>query len=395
MVYRRLSAHYVFPLNEPPIRHAIINLDESGQIIDIERPQETLREQAKVEFYNGILVPGFVNAHCHLELSYLKGLVDQHTTLPGFLKQLTAKRQQWQNMNKMQAIEQANRQMQTEGIVAVGDIANTADTITVKKQSPIYYHSFVELFDIGKPTDLIIQDGLKLLEQYRKMQLPVSLTPHAPYTVSEVLFRFIADYNKQGKSIVSLHNQETAGENSWSRQKEGPIREMYEAMNTDYSSQKANGKNSLANSLAYFSENQHLLLVHNTFSQLEDIALAEAHSALYWVLCPKANLYIENRLPDVELFVDQDLKLCLGTDSLAANNCLSILDEMKTLQEHFPKLPLGQILQWACYNGAHALQIDDQYGSLEVGKRPGINLINHFDFNSGRLTEQSTVKRLV
>jgi len=144
-------------------------------------------------------------------------------------------------------------------------------------------------------------------------------------------------------------------------------------------------------------ENQ-LLLVHNTFTKKEDLdELKKLRTAenTFFVLCPNSNLYIENQLPPVSLFRDENLNICLGTDSLASNHELSVLAEMITLQMYFPEIKLEEFIEWATINGAKALQIEDIYGSFEVGKKPGVNLISGIDFKTMKLTEKSKVKRLI
>jgi aminodeoxyfutalosine deaminase len=141
-----------------------------------------------------------------------------------------------------------------------------------------------------------------------------------------------------------------------------------------------------------------LLLVHNTFTKKEDLEeLKKIHSAenTFLVLCPNSNLYIENQLPPVSLFREEELNICLGTDSLASNHELSVLSELITLQLYFPELKLFDLLQWATLNGAKALQVDDTFGSFEAGKKPGVNLISGIDFKMMKLTKQSKVKRLI
>jgi cytosine/adenosine deaminase-related metal-dependent hydrolase len=113
--------------------------------------------------------------------------------------------------------------------------------------------------------------------------------------------------------------------------------------------------------------------VHNTFTREADILFAEASPhRVFWCLCPNANAYIENCMPPVDLLLKHRAKIVLGTDSLASNHQLSILEEIKTLQVHFPDLLLEEILSWATSNGAGALDCQDQFGSFEAGKYPGI-----------------------
>jgi cytosine/adenosine deaminase-related metal-dependent hydrolase len=122
---------------------------------------------------------------------------------------------------------------------------------------------------------------------------------------------------------------------------------------------------------------KNIILVHNTYTTEADLHSSSNHqitksSNLFWCFCPNANLYIEDRLPDVKMFIDNNATIVLGTDSLASNWSLSILDEMKTISKNFPSVKIEQLLQWATSNGAKALQIEDQFGSFEKDKRPGV-----------------------
>jgi cytosine/adenosine deaminase-related metal-dependent hydrolase len=105
---------------------------------------------------------------------------------------------------------------------------------------------------------------------------------------------------------------------------------------------------------------------------------------LYWCLCPNANQYISRQLPDIDLLIKHDCEIVLGTDSLASNYQLSILEEMKMIQQHFPHIELKTMLQWATSKGAKALQMDSLLGSFEKGKKPGIIVL-----------EKNTVKKIL
>ena len=121
---------------------------------------------------------------------------------------------------------------------------------------------------------------------------------------------------------------------------------------------------------------RNLILVHNTFTSASDIQWAEYYSKqLYWCFCPNANLYIENKLPDYKLFLDAKVKIVIGTDSLASNAGLSILDELKTISKHCPQISFEELLTWATKNGAEALQFSD-FGTFEKNKIPGVNLLS-------------------
>jgi len=393
---RKISAHYVFPISSEPIKNGIIELDESGVIINIINPGKEIKEIAGVEFYSGILVPGFVNAHCHIELSHLKGVVVEETGLHNFITQISRVRIADEE-TILKAINKADLEMKKNGIVAVGDISNKNHSIEIKKDSTIHYHTFIELFSLNPDkAKTVFESGKKLEKELRNNDLSCSIVPHTPYSVSKKLFQYIFNNATKNTNPVSMHNQESVSENELFINKTGSIFRSLSNMGVDFSHFKPTGKNSLESVIRNFKKENKCLLVHNTFSCAHDIAIAnEYFDEVYWVFCSNANLYIENRLPDIPLFHKLKQKCTIGTDSLASNHQLSVLDELKTIQANFPQIPLAEILKWATLNGAEALNLSDKIGSFEIGKKPGINLISHINFEKMQLKPESKVKVLV
>jgi cytosine/adenosine deaminase-related metal-dependent hydrolase len=130
--------------------------------------------------------------------------------------------------------------------------------------------------------------------------------------------------------------------------------------------------------LPHLNPTKNLLLVHNTFTKKEDIVWAEKfHQELYWCLCPNANLYIENIVPKLSDFLSQNCKMVIGTDSLASNHSLSIVNEMNTLLRNFNWVKMADILKWATYNGAESLGIQDKFGGFIKGKNSGLNHLSY------------------
>jgi cytosine/adenosine deaminase-related metal-dependent hydrolase len=204
--------------------------------------------------------------------------------------------------------------------------------------------------------------------------LAASVVPHAPYSVSPQLFALINEAAEKEDALISIHNQETTNENDFFQDKSGGFLALYKFLGLDIDFFKPTGKTSLQSWLPFIKK-QKTLLVHNTVSSKADIIFAkQSHQDLYWCLCPQANLYIENSLPDIDLLIDEEVKITLGTDSLASNKQLNILSEMKTLQQH-KNVSFEKLLQWATINGAEFLGLTSLFGSIEVGKRPGLNLI--------------------
>jgi len=279
------------------------------------------------------------------------------------------------------------------GIVAVGDIANSNHTVAIKANSKLYYHSFIETFGfLPERADEVFSKALALRDEFKPQSC--SVTAHAPYSVSKDLFKLLKRYCDTDKNLLSIHNQECEDENKFYRYKLGAFIDLYTHFGMDISYFKPQARNSLQSVIPLLTNKQDILMVHNTCTNLKDIYFIKRFDRkIHWCFCPNANLYIENLLPKVELFLGQGFNLTLGTDSLASNTKLCILSEMQTLQQNFPALSTAKLVEWGTINGARYLGIDKDKGTLEPGKTPGLNLIT--GVNGLSLTPESKVSRLV
>ncbi len=389
---RTFTADWVFPVSSPPIKNGVVAVDDKGVIVEVAEGKG--QGSGKVEKFEGIITPGFVNAHCHLELSHLKGQVSERKGLTGFISELVPKRDTFSMERIKKTIENAEAEMIRNGIVAVGDISNTDHSFEQKGKKNLLYHTFIEVFDLSedKAKEKFLEG--KLLST-KLDKLPHSIVPHAPYTVSGKLMEQI-DSLKQ--SVISIHNQETTSENELFESGTGPLAELMQKFGVDVDVKKRE-KNSLLFTLARTMETARVLLVHNTYTSKQDIEFIKQYSGVdsaevSLCLCPNANLYIENRLPDILLFIKEGMKICLGTDSYASNWNLSILEEMKTISKHFPQIPFETLLQWATKNGAEVLGFD-QLGMIEKGKKPGLNLISGIDLQKGMISSDALIRKVV
>ncbi|MCB2196837.1 MAG: amidohydrolase family protein [Bacteroidetes bacterium] len=390
---RRISANYIFPVSSAPLKNGIIEINELGVIHNIIDTKGALSESRNLEFYNGVIIPGFVNAHCHLELSYLKNKITPQEGLPDFLTNVVKQRGVMRNEFVMENISKHDALMKQRGIVAVADISNTNNTLRVKARSKIYYHTFVETIGLSNAQE-IFQKQKTIYDEFIQNGLKTSITPHAPYSVSEELFLKIKKHSEKYNSVISIHNQESKDENAMFLSKSGDLVKALTSLGVDLSSWYPSGKKSVASVINWLPKENNILFVHNTYSTQEDIDIIHKNlSSPYWCLCPMSNLYIENKLPDFSLFKSYDEKVTLGTDSLASNRDLSILDEMKTIAIN-SDITFNQLLKWATLNGAKFLAIDNRFGSLEKGKKPGLNVITNFDFQKMHLSESSQIKVL-
>lgn len=348
-----------------------------------------------IETIEGLLSPGFINAHCHLELSHLKGIIPEKTGMVDFIFGVLGNRAIIDNDHTAKMEADAN--MWANGIQAVGDICNTADTVSTKQKSPIFYHNFIEVSGFA-PTlaDARFAHGLAIKQAFNH-HFPVgqtTITPHAPYSVSTDLFKKIANENP---AIISVHNQECQAEDDFINTKSGDMLRLYETIGIDISFFAPQHKSSLQYMLPLLPKAAQKLWVHNCFTTQNDIDVLTANhqpsSANFFCLCPNANLYINNPLPNMEMLTHSGFQLCFGTDSLASNHQLSILEEMKTLQHFNPNITTETMLQWATINGAKALRLDHQFGSFMPGKTSGVIEINGLVNNN--TLNNATIKRII
>jgi cytosine/adenosine deaminase-related metal-dependent hydrolase len=346
-----------------------------------------------VQNFRGILSPGFINCHCHLELSHLKNVIPPGTGLIEFLCSVVTKRNFDPGLIQ-QEIVKAEREMYDNGIVAVGDIGNTADTAEVKSKSKIYWQNFVEVlsFTDEKAEENVHHYQLVLATldkiQNPKSKIRTSLVPHAPYSISPKTFKLINELTRD--QVISIHNQEHPAEDELYKTGGGDYLKLFRIFGVDQSPFPITGKSSIRSCLPYFNNRQTIFLIHNTYMPEDDIVFAKEYASenkltLIFCLCPNANLYIEGKLPPIELFVKHDCQLVLGTDSYSSNWQLSIAKEIGALKKHLPSIPLTTLLQWATINGAKALRWDDELGSIEKGKKPGVILVDPVNWTSKKL----------
>lgn len=393
MSYKKISADRIHTITGPTFEDHVIILDLNGVILDVVRKASL--DHTDVCHYKGDLIPGFVNVHCHLELSHMKGLVPTGTGLIPFIDAVV-KFRDFPESQILEAMQRADEEMYNSGIMAVGDISNKVDSIPVKTRSKMYYLTFVEFFDLMQPnlTDQIFTQYFKVYQAFPETtRLRKAPVPHAPYSVTPQLFERLAGIQQNGQ-VISIHNQETAPENQLFITGDGPFCHFYSNLGFSMKHFKPIGRSSIHYAMANMRPELKTLFVHNTLSTRKDIQAALAwNDAVYWATCPNANLYIENRLPDYRAFLETDAKLCIGTDSLTSNWQLSIWEEVKTIMKYQSYVPLEEILKWATLHGALALGFDHSLGSIEKGKAPGLVLLTHNE--NGEVDYHSEAVRVV
>jgi cytosine/adenosine deaminase-related metal-dependent hydrolase len=311
-------------------------------------------------------------------------LVPEKSGLVNFVEQVMLGRKASEDVIQ-QAMQDAAEEMYKGGIVAVGDICNTTHSLQLKQSSKLHWHNFIEVSGfVAANAEKRFAEMQQAYEAFSTKKTgnnnqKTTFCPHAPYSVSKQLFELIN--NASANQLISIHNQECAAEDVLYKNKSGNFLNLYNKLGIDITSFESTGKSSLQSFLPYFTNKQSVILVHNSFTNQDDILFQQLQSLqqqlqTFYCLCVNANQYIEQTSPPINLLRKNNCQIVIGTDSYASNWQLNILEEIKTIQQQTNhSIPLQELLQWATINGARALRMEDKLGSFEKGKQPGVLLI--------------------
>ena len=395
MAAKQITAEFVYTLaDSEPIRNGFVEYDDlTGDILAVGVCPEG------VEISKGALVPGFVNAHCHVELSHLHKKFVKGSGMAGFIDQINALRDWAGKERKQELVQEWMDKMWNDGVTAMADISNDDSSFDVKASHRMYTRTFLEVF--GSEPQMcegVMADVKELQKLADEAEIDAAPTPHSCYTMSpQLLSESAAAGLKRG--YISYHSQESQEEEDLLLTGSGA---MYEnRVRNGMSTPPVTGESSLKyfiQRLAHVHEapyDEHILLVHNVCLSQDDIdAAKKVMNNVWWAICPLSNIFIHNALPPIDLMRKNGLAIALGTDSLSSNDDLDMVAEMICLHRNFPEVPMNEILTWASLNGAKFLSRDTEIGSLEKGKRPGIVRISNVDAD-GFVTEDSRSHRVI
>lgn len=394
---KRIAAEYLYTLDSyEPLVNGFVEYDDDGTIVSVGECDDVGNEET---FYKGALVPGFVNTHCHIELSHLQGKFAKKTGMAGFIDQINALRDISDRTSRMECIRKWMDRLWSQGVSAMGDISNGDESFPAKAASPMYTRTFLEVFG-SEPEDCakVMESVGQLQEKVAGYGLDAAPTPHSCYTMSPELLT-AASRAALDSGYLSYHSQESLQEEQMLVSGSGALYENRKRLGM--STPPVTGRPSLFYFLDRIGKihpapfEEHILLVHEVCLTEEAAdAVNDKLKNAFVALCPMSNIFIHDTLPPVALMRRKGMKITVGTDSLSSNDTLDIVGEMHCLQKAFPYISLGEILTWACRNGALFLGKEKGLGTIAPGKRPGIVLIEGLDAD-GRLTDGSFSGRII
>jgi len=368
------TADWILPIADEPIARGFVAVD-AGRIVGLgpERPAGA-QDLGRVA-----VMPALVNAHTHLELSYLHGRVPSAGSFAQWVRPLMALRRQYQDPEAPEIVAAARMAIaaaRRAGTGLVGDVSNTLITAPLLREAGMPAQLFYELlgFNVDDPAARVAE-AQRRANAASGADVRVSLAPHAPYSVAPPLFRAIRDaVDASTHPVSTVHLGESADEVEFVRDATGPMRELLEQLGVWTDAWRGQLPSGLS-PVGYLSElgflDRRVLVVHGVQFNGDDLSQLAALGVTI-ASCPRSNRYVGAGDPPLEAFYAMDVDVAFGTDSLASVADLNLFTELEAARRLAPRVPARRLLESATLIGARALGFGDEYGSIEGGKRAAL-----------------------
>jgi len=371
----RYRADWVLPISADPIPNSWVALDR-GRIVALGRPHDGGRADA-VDLGRAAILPGLINAHTHLELSYLRNAVPRADRFLDWIRELIARRREYPDPADERILLSARAaiaEARAAGTALVGDISNTLVTVPLLADAEMPAVVFYELlkFDEADPGGRVqrARQQLDALPQHRDVR--TTIAPHAPYSVAPLLFRAIrADLDRHPFEPSTVHLGESIEEVQFIRSGDGPWRDLLRQIGVWTDEWKAPG----CSPVTYLADagflDARVLVVHAVQCTRADLARLAAIGSTV-VTCPRSNRYVGVGSPPLEAFFESGVRVAFGTDSPASVEDLNVFGELAEARRIAPTIAPRALLEAATLAGARALRFDAELGSIDPGKRAAL-----------------------
>ncbi len=360
-------ARWVLPVTGAPIEGGALVVDR-GRIVDVGKAQSVSGETVR-DLGDCIMLPGFVNAHAHLELTCYRGRVPAGTLWQWFEQLMALRRRPEAAEQEREAVHLGARESLAAGVTCVGDISRTGMHVEALHSSPIRKVCFLELISGAAAPPNDIDSLAALLESNTKLAQPqrlvIGISPHTLYTVTRDDLAAAAALAAEHATPLTMHLLETAEEAEWLRSGGGFLQAFLSRHHLPTASVAGRVR-----ALALLHQTgllgQRPLLAHvNYLDDLELGELAASRASVVW--CPRSHRFFGHPPHRWREMLDAGINVCIGTDSMASNETLSILDELRNLRRMAPEVTPDLILEMGTSRGAAGLGLDSHLGSFRSG----------------------------
>lgn len=386
---RILHARWAVPVTCDPIENARIAI-RAGRIAAIE--SGGLREPSEIDLGDVVVLPGFVNAHTHLELTTCRGRVPYRGSFIDWIRRLVVENPHKEHGDAVgRSVQAGFAQSLAAGVTAVADIGCGQPVVDAWMCSPLHTIGFIEVLGIDEhcrerlPAYRLTSTAAEMCERADRATADgtkgpghrirrFGISPHAPYSTRECIYREAIAFARCTSRPICTHLAETREEEQFVREGTGPFRQMLEDLGLWDGSFRPPGCSPVefAHEMGLLS--CEALLAHVNYASDSDLDLLKASPASV-VYCPRSHAFFEHEPHRYREMLARGINVCIGTDSLASNETLSILDELRHLRRTDAVTAHHELLTMATIAGARALHLDDEIGSLEAGKRADLAVV--------------------
>jgi aminodeoxyfutalosine deaminase len=362
-----LRARCVLPMDQPPIEDGAVVIE--GDVVTAVGKTAEIRAAHTGEVRDlgeRVLAPGLINAHCHLDLTRLHGEVTWQGSFIEWILQLVAAKKLHSDKDYLSGYQMGLEQLTRSGTTTIVDICSTPQILHQVLPTKLRVWWCLELIDFNRSEDAngLTSKALEFIAAHPDVHGGFGLSPHAPYTASGELYRLAAQRSKARNILLTTHLAESQDEDDMVRRGTGPMYDYFLRAGRNMGDCKRTGPTQLMGEFGVLGAN--CLAVHaNSLTPLDVTLLKQ--TGTHVVHCPKTHRFFGRGTSLLQALMAQGVNVCLGTDSLASNDTLSMLAEMQTLAHMFPRMSAQELLAMATLNAAKALNQTEKLGRIAPG----------------------------
>jgi aminodeoxyfutalosine deaminase len=362
-----IRARYVLPMDQPPIDDGAVVV-EGDKIVAVGKTSEIRAAHTGEvrDLGERVLAPGLINTHCHLDYTRLRGEVGWHGSFTAWILQLVAAKQLHSEKEFAGAIPRGIDMLAKSGTTTVVNIESYPGLLDQVLPTKLRVWWCLELIDLNRKDEAkgLVESALELIAAHPNVRGGFGLSPHAPYTVSEDLYRLSAQYARGRNIPLTTHVAESEEEDEMIRRGTGQMYDYFFRAGRDMSDCKRAGPVQLLSEYEVLGPG--CIAAHANCLTPLDITLLK-QSGTHVVHCPKTHRFFHRDMPFFQTMRGQGINVCLGTDSMASNDSLNMLEEMQQMAQVFPRLSAQELLELATVNGAKALNQVEKLGRITPG----------------------------
>ncbi len=356
----------ILPIASPPLYRGAVRVEEAevvavGRAADLPpQPGETV-----VDLGASTLLPGFINAHCHLDYTKFRGSIAPKQSFTEWIKTINALRRSFTTEDYIESIAQGFELLAQGGVTTVANIEAFPELLPHLPVPPLRTWWFLELIDVRARVnqDQMLRDCLSFFEKHTDWLGGFGLSPHAPYTASVDLYRLARTCGEKYGMLSTTHIAESVEEHEMFSYGRGPLHDFLGSLGRDNSD--CGHGSALSHLVEHGVIANDCIIAHLNYLQDYDYELV-ARTGASVVHCPKCHTYFGHAPFPLKALREYGVNVCLGTDSLASNNSLDMRSEMREVQE-FHSLGDREVLEMVLLNGAQALGQTGKLGQISPG----------------------------